>query len=54
MRLTFGVDGGQIGVLEKSYKISLSGFLQRQYRGGLETEIWLKKMRSIWFITPWL
>ena len=36
---SLGVDGAQVGVLEKGNEVSLSGFLQSQNSGGLESEL---------------
>jgi hypothetical protein len=36
------MDGSQISVLKEGDKVSLSGFLQSHYGGGLEADIGLK------------
>ena len=35
------MDSGQIGVFKEGDKVSLGGFLQSHYSGGLEAEIGL-------------
>ena len=39
---SLGMDGAQIGVLEQSNQISLTGFLESSHGGGLESQIGLK------------
>ncbi len=39
---TLGVDGSQVGVLEKTNEVSLSGLLEGQDSGSLETKIGLE------------
>jgi hypothetical protein len=36
------VDGSQVGVFKEGDEVSLGGFLQGHYSGGLEAEIGLK------------
>jgi hypothetical protein len=38
-RLTFGVDGSQISVLEQGHKVGLSGLLKRHHSRGLEAKV---------------
>ena len=40
--LTFGMDSSQVGVLKERDEVSLGGFLQSHYSGGLEAKIGLK------------
>ncbi len=39
---TFGVDGAQVGVFEETDHVGLSGFLEGEDGGGLETEVVLE------------
>ena len=39
---TFGVDGAEVGVFEETDHVSLSGFLEGEDGGGLETEVVLE------------
>jgi len=39
---TFSMDGSQVGVLKERNEVSLGGFLQSHYGGGLEAEIRFK------------
>jgi hypothetical protein len=41
IRLTFGVNGSQVGVLEQRHKVSLSGFLKSHHSRGLEAQVGL-------------
>eukprot|EP00939_MAST-03C_sp_MAST-3C-sp1_P002920 g2920.t1 len=46
-RDTLGVDGAQVGVLEKSDKVSLGGLLESKDGGSLETEIGLEVLGDL-------
>ncbi len=39
---TFGVDGAEVGVFEETDQVSLSGFLEGEDSGGLETKVVLE------------
>lgn len=41
------MDGGQVGVLEEGYKVSLGGFLESTNSGRLETEIGLEVLGNL-------
>jgi hypothetical protein len=44
---TLGVDGAQVGVLEKADKVSLSGLLKGEHSGSLEAEIGLEVLSDL-------
>ena len=44
---TLGVNGAQVGVLKQANKVGLSGFLQSQDSGGLESEIRLEVLGNL-------
>ena len=44
---TLGVDGSQVGILEETDKVSLSGLLESEDGGRLETEIGLEVLGDL-------
>ncbi len=44
--LTFGMDGGQVGILEERHEVSFGGLLQCHYSRRLEAEIGLKQISN--------
>ena len=44
---TLGVDGAQVGVLEKADEVGLGGFLESQDSGALEAEIGLEVLGDL-------
>ena len=39
---TFGVDGAQVGILEKSNQVGFAGFLEGHHGAALETQVGLE------------
>jgi len=44
---TLGVDGSQVGVLEESHEVGLSGLLQREHGGALEAQVGLEVLGDL-------